>query len=130
MSKQEVAWIGLAICFAVLAIMFLIFYLVGWFNAAKKNKVLLSIFVIFLVVAIGCGIKFYSTVYMCKSCGEQATYKTPFGRYCDNCFDEKMNKECCRCGKTIQSYVSKGGKYYCHNCATVEFGLEYYGYGQ
>lgn len=127
MSKQEVAWIGLAICFAVLAVMFLIFYFVRWFNAAQKSKVLLSAFIVFLAVAIGCGVKFYSAVYMCKSCGAQVAYKTPFGRYCDDCFDKKMNKECDRCGRTIQSYTTKGGKYYCHLCAMAVFGEEYYG---
>ena len=125
MSKHEFALIVLTVSFALLALLFLIFYITRRVKTNSASVPLILIFLICTVISIYFGSAYYKDANLCKKCGEKAIYSTGFGKYCVDCFEEKFHRTCCRCGKEVASYVSKGEKTYCHNCATIEFGYGY-----
>ena len=125
MSKQEFALIVLTVSFAILALLFLIFFVVRRSKTNAASVPLILMFLICIVISVYCGFEYYKDANLCKKCGEKATYSTGFGKYCNDCFEDTFHRACSRCGKEVSSYVSKGGKTYCHSCATIEFGYGY-----
>ena len=122
MSKHEFALILLAVCFGILAVLFLVMYIVQKVNTNKAFALFMVLFVIFAFISIYFGYAYYKDAKLCKICGEKAVYSTGFGNYCVDCHTQSFNKTCSRCGDSAMSYVSYGGEIYCRSCATITFG--------
>ena len=120
MSKREAGFILVIVGFIILALLFLVLYLVRRKNVGTGGKALAIICAVCIIVALCFGIVYHNETNICKRCGGKATVNTGLGNYCRDCLEETVSKQCSRCGKTVNSYVSKGGQTYCHACALSE----------
>ncbi len=80
------------------------------------QKISCNSFCYFLSYGRMTGIVYYKRYHTCKECGDKATYKTPFGYYCKDCFEESHSKTCAQCGDEFINGCYIKGKNYCTDC--------------